>query len=347
MVERVSHQRTSRIRCALLAASTLTATLLIATAPEAAAIDGVGWSLAPTAAPGSPVRADLQYQVSAGQVVHDSVTLTNEGATARHYDIYAADAYNIPNGGAFALRGEKDPRTGAGSWISVPVHTLTVPPRTVAKIPVTIAVPAEVAPGATAAGVVALDTDPASFQQQGQVRIAVRQALGVRIYLQVGGPALPALAVTDVSIRRPGFGPAAWGGGHATVSYVVLDNGNTRLDAVVHARVVDELGRTVKRFPAVSLATLLPGSRVRVSEPWSAPRIGHFRVEVTVTSGATTATASASIWMIPWLLALGLLLIVAALLFRRRVRSRRGNPPPPPALDPPVDRDPALAAIDA
>jgi hypothetical protein len=273
----------------------------------AAQISPEGWSLSPASGHGHGYRVLLRYSVADKQVIHDAVTLANPTRKAITFDVYAANAFNEPVGGAFALGLQNAPKVGATRWIKPAVSRLTVPAGTQARIPVTIRVPANATPGDLAAGIVALDRHVTRTKQGGQVGLGVQHAVGVRVYLKVAGPRRPGLAVRNVTVRRKGNGPVLLGGGNATISYDVLNTGNTRLDAVSHVKIVNQLGHVVHRFPPGHLYALLPGARIHVADPWKAPRAGRFRVRVTVTSGKITATGHTTVLIVPWLITLGLL----------------------------------------
>jgi cobalamin biosynthesis Mg chelatase CobN len=312
----------SRLSSFLLPVAVAMSVVAISPASPAHAVSAGGWSLEPTTAHGDAKRDLLQYVVAEGQVVHDSVTLSNPLRHPLTVNLYAANAYNIANGGAFALADAADSKTGVATWVSLPISHLTVPARTSARIPVTITVPQQASPGEVSAGIVAQNVNTQLAQRHGNVQVAIREALGVRVYLQVAGPLRPGLEVTDVSLGRSGVGPLIVGGGRAVASYDVMNIGNTRLDATANARIVDEFGHTVHRFAPAPLLALLPGARVRLTDPWNAERVGRFRLVVTVNSGSTTASGQAVMWIVPWLVVLLIVVIMGTLVWWRRRRNR-------------------------
>jgi len=312
----------------------------------AASVDG--WTLRPTPEHGQQ-RDVLQYVVAQNQVIHDSVTLSNPSSKPVSVTLYAADAYNTAQGGAFAFTLPKQKKTGAGTWISIKAGRLTVPARRQANIPITIHVPNRVSPGSVASGVVAQDVKVQQGTSQGDVHVGVRYGLGVRVYLQVVGPTHPGLGVAGVSVDRAG-GSTLLGGGHSSVGYTVVNTGNERLDATASAKIVDQFGHTVHTFPKHELQALLPGAKVQLDDPWKTPWAGRFRVDVTVQSDKTTAHGSGVIWVFPLILLLPVLILIglAAWWWWRRLRKppsgrrwfRRGPNPDGPDDGGPDDSGP-------
>jgi hypothetical protein len=337
--------RTSRALRLLLSVGFAIAAIGVAAQAPAHAISAEGWSLEPTSGHGIGQRDYLQYLVAENEVIHDSVTLSNPTHQPITVDLYPADAFNEPIGGAFALTDINQKPTGPGTWITLATSHLTVPAGKAARIPLTIRIPAQATPGEVAAGVVALNTKVQASKGSGGVGIDIRRALGVRVYMQVAGALRPGLAVTNVSVDRQGAGPVLFGGGNATVSYNVQNTGNTRLDATANVKIVNQFGHTSKSYPPVPLVALLPGARITLTDKWKAPDLGRYRVEVAVTAGTTTASGQTVVWIVPWLFVVILLLLVAGLVWWRRLRSHRradgrhadSTSVPTNAQTPPVD----------
>ncbi|MFF2195006.1 hypothetical protein [Streptomyces sp. NPDC058157] len=295
----------------LLAAATLQGT------PAAADGGGEpGWTAAPASgnAAGAP-RPSFYLAGPAGTVLEDRLTLTNTGDRQRVVTLRGADAYNAP-GGAFAVR-PADGTRGAGSWISFgAAATVTLPPHTRAVVPFTVTVPPASPPGDHPAAVVAAEGG---------------HEAGVRVDLRVGGPALAALTVEDVSVRGHGAATA--------VAYTLVNRGNVALTPALALHAERGLGgasapRTARALPL----ELLPGQRVALTEPWpDAPALDRVSLRLTVTApGAAPATATATAWCVPpgsaaWAGA-GLVVLGAAVLVL--VRARRRGPPGEPSGEP-------------
>ncbi|MFF5704436.1 hypothetical protein ACFY7H_18320 [Streptomyces sp. NPDC012794] len=324
---------------ALLAATTLYGTATLYGAPAAAA-DEPGWSAGPATARPGPARPAFYLTGPAGTVLEDRLALDNPGDREHTVTLRGADAHHTPDG-ALAVRpaapgaGARPAGSGsaAGSWISFGgATTVKLPPRTRAVVPFTVTVPPAAPPGDHPAAVVASE--------------AGRRETGVRVHLRVGGPAVAALTVEDVSVR---------GHGAATViDYTLVNRGNVALAPELALSAEGTL-REIPARPARTLPVELPpGRRARLSEPWpAAPALDRVALTLTVTApGAAPATATAPAWLAPSgraTLAAGALLtaggtVLAALLLvraRRARRSRRAEPYGPPGS--PQARDPEHA----
>ncbi|MFF4581931.1 hypothetical protein [Streptomyces sp. NPDC001389] len=297
----------------------LAALLLLAAAAlpaSPAAADEPGWTAEPASGVSAAAarRPSFYFAGPAGTVLEDRLALANPGDRERVVTLRGADVYNAADG-AFAVRPAAGGRPGgaapgAGSWISFgAAATVRLPPHTRAVVPFTVTVPPASPPGDHPAAVVAAEGG---------------REVGVRVDLRVGGPALAALTVEDVSVR--GRGRAA------SVAYTLVNRGNVALTPTLALHAGGGLGKASDPRPARPLPVgLLPGQRVALTEPWpGAPSLDRVSVRLTVTApGAAEATATATAWLVPrggaaWAGA-GLLLLGAAAAVLVRVL-RRGPP---------------------
>jgi hypothetical protein len=321
----------------LAAALDMTALAAVSSAPAFAVSPGVGWTMTPVAAEGSPVPDSFHYDLAPGQSASDRLALANGTPDPLTFLIYSADASNVPVNGAFALSLPNQVTQGVGSWTTTTVHTVTVPGLQVASFPFTVTVPAGATPGEYAGGVVALDTadqNPGS----GRVHVRVLSGVGVRIYVLVPGPVHPRLGLEKVTAHAVvPFLASITGSGRALITFQLSNTGNTLIYATANVEVVDLRGRTVKRFAPKVIQSLLPGAKVTVSEPvWDhLPIAGPQHVHVEVTGGPHRLTGETQFWVVPWALILAgavavlavVLAVVLLLMWRRRRRpsSRRSD----------------------
>ncbi|MFF8727448.1 WxL protein peptidoglycan domain-containing protein [Streptomyces sp. NPDC015171] len=295
----------------------------------ARAADNGSWSVYPVA---SKIAARPYFTLSAepGQTLTDKVAVQNKTGRPLTFRLYAADAYNTVRDGGFAVRTADERMRGVGAWARPARPRITVPGHRTVTVPFTLRVPEGAVPGDHPGAIVALDerTDPGS----GRVALGVRRAVGARVYLRVGGPVLPALAVGQVRISHhqplvPGLGDST-----ATISYTLRNTGNVSLSPKVELKARGLFGRTLldrelTRVPA----ELLPGQRVRLTETWrGAPQFDRGAVTLTASAPDTRESASASFLALPWPL-LALVFAAGALtgalpVRARRVRARRSAP---------------------
>lgn len=309
-----------------------------ALAPSAAAQSTGRWAFEPSSATGDAVnRSSFDYTLSAGSAVQDFVRLSNGTDHDMTFTIYAADAYTTAQG-AFALRLRDQPRSGVGAWVSLPFTTRTVAAGTVATFPFQLGVPAGIAPGDWAGGIVAVaSTTSGSGPSNG---LTIEQGSGVRVYVRVKGTLHPSLAVTrfDSAWSGGAWSPVA-GSGTATFTYAVANDGNVRLGGTAQLEVADAFGHTVKRFEPRHLPELLPGDTTTVTETWDGlPNLGvRLRPRLVVQApDVEVVRQSAPVWHVPVPINLGVLAVLALLTFATRalfrLRRRRVAVPRPAAI---------------
>jgi hypothetical protein len=309
-------------------------------AGPAHAADNGSWSVHPAS---SQIAERPYFYLSAdpGTTLKDKVVVANKTGKPLTFRLYAADAYNTARDGGFAVRTLKERQRGVGAWAKPARSRVTVPPHGEITVPFALHVPADAEPGDHPGALVALDEHV--DQGDGSLALGVQRAVGARVYLRVGGPTLPAIAVEDVRVSHhqplvPGLGDST-----ATISYTLHNTGNVTLDPKVELRARGLFGRTLLARDLTKIPSeLLPGQRVRLREPWrGAPRLDWGDVTLTASAKDTRESAHASFFALPWLVAavLAVALVVGAVLLvrARRARARpsaRGRPSPPAAPTP-------------
>ncbi|MER5431970.1 DUF916 domain-containing protein [Streptomyces sp. NPDC002588] len=298
--------------------------LLLTLATPARAADNGSWSVYPVA---SAVAARPYFYVSAdpGQTIEDKVVVANKTDQPLTFRLYAADAYNTARDGGFAVKSIGEKMRGVGSWAKLPKDRITVPGRKTVTVPFSVEVPEGAEPGDHPGAIVALDERV--DRGDGSVALGVQRAVGARVYLTVGGPRLPALAVENVHISHhqpliPGLGDST-----ATISYTLHNTGNVTLEPKAQLTARGLFGRTLltrdlKKIPS----QLLPGQRVRLTERWrNAPQLDWADVKLTASAKDTEESATASFVAVPWLVA-GVVLVgigAGGWLLAGRLRTRR------------------------
>ena len=168
--------------------------------------------------------------------------------------------------------------------------------------------------------------------------MAVEHRVGVPLYVRVAGPLHPRLAVVGIQSHYHSSA-FALGGGSLDISYRVVNVGNVRLAGHQQVTVEGPFGWVLKRRAQADVPELLPGGSVsgqlhlngvlptvRVS---SVVSVHPFSKQGTLRPPPPTATASSTVWAIPWLLLLVLALVIGWGIHRyRRRRSRRPKTSP-------------------
>ncbi|WP_317453876.1 WxL protein peptidoglycan domain-containing protein [Streptomyces sp. CBMA152] len=315
----------------------LLAVALLLLAPPARAADNGNWAVFPASSPkdsdklrpgGTPIAAQRPYfylSAAPGTTLADQVTVTNKTAAPMTFRLYGADAYNTERDGGFAVRTQRETQRGVGAWTQPDRSSVTVPAHASVTVPFTVTVPADAEPGDHPGALVALDEKIAAGQ--GQLAMGVQQAVGARVYLRVSGPAVPALAVEDVSLAQhrplvPGTGTS-----RSVISYTLHNRGNVTLNPKVELKAKGLFGRTLLSRALTRIpAELLPGQKVRLSEPWSgSPQLDWGDVSLTASAKDTTGSGGASFLALPWLAVGALVAALAAGVVGWRLRRARAG----------------------
>lgn len=309
--------------------------LLAGEVPAASAASNGAWSLFPYRAPGASgaSRSQFDFSLKAGKSISDAFTLSNDTAHALRFNIYPADAYDVPAGGGFALRGFGQTNVGVGSWIRLPKSVsgiFSLAAGSQVTVPFTVSVPLDASPGDHAGGIVALEVGPATIPKS-NVHVSVREGVGVRVYLHILGPVHPRLIVSKVQagVSVPAMAFLS-GSSRAEVRFDVVNTGNTMFPTVeAKAFATNLFGQRVETFRPARLTAVLPGSNETVTEPeWqSLPIAGPITLHVQLLATHVDARYTASFWIVPWVLIVLAAMILAALgtyLLHRRRRSVHG-----------------------
>lgn len=327
------HHRSDRPTLAALAVLLLALGLLIAAQPAPAyAADNGRWSVFPTVrkgesdAPGAR-RAHFRMTAKPGSTVRDKVTVSNLAKEPVTFLVYAADAYNTPRDGGFAVREATERQRSVGAWTRLQRSEVTIAAGGRATIPFTLTVPGSASPGDHPGAIIALDKRVARAEGTG---VGIRQAVGARVYLQVSGERAPALRVENVRFDYdvpllPGLGE------DATISYTLVNRGNVLLEPRVDLVAKGLFGRTSFTDAGHELpAELMPGQRVQVTQRWAAPPPldwGSIELIASDKGGELVESETARYRTVNWtvlsLLALVLVTLLTSLVIRRRkVRNR-------------------------
>jgi hypothetical protein len=194
-----------RLVRAVAVASAAALGALVAGGAPAVAVRGGDFSLRPVRAEDAPPRQRFYIvrTVEPGAQVGDRLVAENLTGAPLDLVVEAVDAV-VNADGAFAPLAPGR-RSGAGAWIDVPAGTLHLDPHGSATVPIVIRVPPGAAPGEHFAAV----TVRRPLRVAGTGGIAVAERVAVRVYLTVGGAAVPAEPAFDIAgFRFTGTGVA-------------------------------------------------------------------------------------------------------------------------------------------
>jgi len=290
------------------------------------------FGLGPATAKALDDRPTFVWSVTPAGTLTDHVALLNYSNQPLTLSLYAKDAFNAPSG-ALTLQAKNVQAKDAGSWITLEIpggaSTVTVPARSTVIVPIALTVPSTASPGDHTAGIITSLTAAATATNGNQtVNPNLEQRVAVPVEIRVSGPIRPKLEIQSI---KASYGQTLnpVGGGHASVSYHVVNTGNTNLGGQ-EAVTISGLFGTTLHAKAPDIPVLLPGSSVieSVSVSGVLPEF-LMTAHVTVTPlvpagnvdpGLVVARNSRHFWAVPWLL-LGI--IAAGLVGWRQWRRRR------------------------
>ncbi|MCX4676776.1 hypothetical protein OG413_15935 [Streptomyces sp. NBC_01433] len=296
---------------AYAARAALTVLLCACSISPVAAADGssgttasAGWVARPAAGgtrTGDSGRPYFYLEGVPGTVLQDRLSVTNPGRTPLTVRLRGADTYRGQGGDPAVREAKGSTGAGAGAWLRLASGKVTVPGRTRAEVPFAVTVPPDTAPG---------DHPGAIVAESGG------RTVGVPIRLRVGGPTLAALTVEDVAVSG------------RTIHYTLVNRGNATLAPRLAVSADGVFGALLRREARALPLELLPGQRVKLTEPWrDAPALDSATVRLRVTAaGGASDEASASATYVPGApLAGGALLVLGVLAagaYRLRLRHR-------------------------
>ncbi len=218
-----------------------------------------------------------------------------------------------------ALNPPQDPLRTVGSWTQLSDLEFTLPAHTLANVPFTLKIPAGETPGDYAGGIVLSPVNPAT-ETRGYVTFNVYNNVGARIYVRVRGPLHPGLSITHLSINTSGFAGYVGGPVSSTVTYTLTNTGNQILNPTAKLSVSPLVGSATKIPPRI-FSSLLPQNSVTVSYQLpSKEAFLRLEAHLTVTSAAGTTSATATAWIIPWIVVAIIVFIIGFFWYRRRRR---------------------------
>ncbi len=287
------------------------------------------WAVAPgdgTQASGQ--RPNLSYELEPGGQVDDFVTLFNFGNVPLTFAVYATDAFNNDDGTFNLLAGDKPP-VDVGSWVTMPINSVTVPAGKQASFPISIHVPIDARPGDHVGAVLASST--AFGTGPDNATITLDRRTGTRLYVRVAGQLHPELSVENLSTSYSSdINPA---GGTAEVSYRIVNRGNVRLAGTQQVSMSGPFGLLETSLDAEEIPELLPGESMDVTRrldgvPASGVLQTHVDLEPQSPGGDEFAPAETSSTMValPYTdIAVLLMLILGGLAWRAYKRHRESS----------------------
>ncbi len=202
----------------------------------------------------SSERAYFAYEATAGQVIHDALTVRNLREEPLHLSLYAADTTTASHGGiAIATRRGELPQR-AGTWVRISEKELTLDPGEERSVPFTVSPPGDLSPGEYAASIVAQRSDePIGDSQSGPVGIRFVPRFAVTLLVTLPGTSPLRHSLEIMSLR------GTTGAGQQAVIARLGNPGNDGLNKAEGKFTVRQPSGTVVREIPVRLGYFLAG----------------------------------------------------------------------------------------
>lgn len=244
----------------LVLAAVTVAGIGLGSAQSATAAESTNYGIRPADAP-DHFRIDL----APGSATERTAVVSNRSGKTVTFKIYPVDALTTAQGG-FALRSATEPRTGVGSWVQVPLRSVTVKPGKQVKVPFRLEVPAGATPGDYAGGIVIEAPPrrgtPGELDNSTAVQLNIVERVGVRVYLDVAGVAIPELTAGPLTYTETPRG--------LRFKVTLHNTGNVTLHPKARLALRGWPGSSSNlRFSRVE--TLLPDQTVTLRAMWADP----------------------------------------------------------------------------
>lgn len=223
------------------------------------------------------------------------------------------------------------------NWVQ-PLPEMTLAPREIQNLPVTIDVPDNAAPGGYY-GVIRFTAIPADMDQSG---VSLSASLGALVFIRVAGDANESMEIVEFAASKNGQSGWLFNSQPVDLLLRIKNTGTVHEQPVGRAAIKDLFGNDITTLNInLERRNVLPDSVRQFSTSLDKSAIGdrwlfgRYTADLTVAygeNGEQTVTDKIAFWIIPWKLILGIivLLVLLVLAFRfwlhrhdRAVSSRR------------------------
>lgn len=226
--------------------------------------------------------------------------------------------------------GEESPYS-MKSWFA-PLDQLTLSPKKIENLTVSITIPANAAPGGYYSTIRFTANPPGGAQGSG---VSLSASLGALILMKVNGDAKESMSVAEFA-TYDSFGRTAWLFESAPVNFILRakNDGTLHEQPIGEATIKDMFGNTVGLVNInLERKNVLPGSIRKFEAPLDKAVIGdrmlfgRYTADLVMTYGTNNqkVTMSISFWVVPWKLILIIIALLVGGFFLVRFGLRRYN----------------------
>lgn len=290
-------------------------------APPASSSVNATFGIGPSNGKTPDGRSFFNFVSSPGGQVTDNVIVRNLSAESLTLRLYAVDAVSGADGSIGYAPASAAPKD-AGSWLTLAkandLSTVTLPAQSAANVPFILKIPTAATPGDHIGGLIVSLTSKINSGQNSQ---SFEQRVATRVNIRVSGAIVAKLTVDHMAASyAPGFVVNPLGSGAVKVSYTVHNTGNVVLGGKQTAMVSGLYGGSVAAKALANVPQLLPGASTVVTTTIHGVKPG---VRLTATAkvvpipppnavdpGFVTASSSVSLWTVPWLVPIVIVLLI-------------------------------------
>ncbi len=276
---------------------------------------------------GPPV---IDLRADPGQVLKTTINIrdvsTSPLVVTGTVDDFAA---NGEDGTPRVLVDNKEPSPySIRSWIA-PLNKLTLKPKEVQNLPVTITVPKNAAPGGYY-GVIRFTGTPPDIEGTG---VSLSASLGSLVFIRVNGDAKEEMALKSFTTAGENGDTSLFESQPITFVERIENKGNVHEQPVGRITVKDMFGNIVAGVNVnLERRNVLPGSIRKFEQTLDKTNIGDrflfglYHAEVVMTYGNNqTTTMSTSFWVLPWRAIIGVIVLLVIVIIAGRIALKRHN----------------------
>lgn len=214
------------------------------------------------------------------------------------------------------------------SWVA-PINRLTLKPREVQSLPITINVPKNAAPGGYY-GVIRFTGTPPGIEGSG---VSLSASLGSLVFIRVNGDAKEKMELKNFTTSGPNGDTILFESAPITFVERIENNGNVHEQPVGRITVKDMFGNAIANVNVnLDRRNVLPGSVRKFEQTLDKTNIGDrflfgiYNAEVVMTYGNNqTVSKTTSFWVLPWRAILALLVLLVVIVIGGRIALKRHN----------------------
>ena len=215
------------------------------------------------------------------------------------------------------------------TWIQ-PLNKLSLKPRQIESLPVTIKIPKDASPGGYY-GVIRFTATAPDMESSG---VSLSASLGALIFLRVNGQAKEELAFNTFYVSKTPTDIPGWLFEEQPVTFnqKIVNKGNVFEQPTGQIAVTDMFGNLVANVNVnLERRSILPGTTRKLDQPLDKSNIGDrmlfglYRAKMTLNYGESNQqiTSELSFWVIPWRLILAVVVAIIAVAIIARLLVRR------------------------